>query len=101
MRCITGIALFIIASFAFAVAWANPANAAQNRVALIIGNSAYQNTPMLVNPRNDASDMAVVLRQRGWQIVEGFDLDKAGFDRKLRDFATALEGADAGVFFYA
>jgi hypothetical protein len=29
------------------------------------------------------------------------DLDKAGFDRKVRDFADALVGSDAGVFFYA
>ena len=29
------------------------------------------------------------------------DLDKAAFDRKVRDFATALSGADVGVFFYA
>jgi uncharacterized caspase-like protein len=73
----------------------------QKRVALVIGNSAYQNTPTLTNPRNDASDMAAALRKLGFQIVEGFDLDKAAFDRKVRDFADALSGGKVGVFFYA
>ena len=74
---------------------------AQKRVALVIGNSAYQRTPKLANPRNDATDMAAVLKKHGFHVVEGFDLDKAAFDRKVRDFATALEGSAAGVFFYA
>jgi uncharacterized caspase-like protein len=30
-----------------------------------------------------------------------FDLDKAAIDRKIRDFATALTGAEAGIFFYS
>jgi uncharacterized caspase-like protein len=34
-------------------------------------------------------------------VVDGIDLDKTAFDRKVRDFATALQGAEVGVFFYA
>jgi uncharacterized caspase-like protein len=34
-------------------------------------------------------------------VVDGIDLDKTAFDRKVRDFATALLGAEVGVFFYA
>jgi len=30
----------------------------EKRVALVIGNAAYQNTQPLANPRNDASDLA-------------------------------------------
>ncbi len=63
---------------------------AQKRVALVIGNSAYQRTPKLTNPRNDATDMAAVLKKHGFQVVEGFDLDKASFDRKVRDFADTM-----------
>ena len=74
---------------------------AQKRVALVIGNSAYQTTPALVNPRNDATDMGAALKKLGFEVLEGFDLDKAGFERKIRDFAAALQGADVGVFFYA
>ena len=74
---------------------------AQKRVALVIGNSAYQHTPKLTNPKNDATDMIAALKKHGFQVLEGFDLDKAAFERKVRDFATALSSAQVGVFFYA
>src|SRR6476620_1867991 len=74
---------------------------AAKRVALVIGNSAYKYAGELPNPRNDAADMAAVFKGLGFQVVEGVDLDKAAFDRKIRDFAAALQGAELGVFFYA
>src|SRR5438045_3395395 len=74
---------------------------AQKRVALVIGNSAYKHTGDLANPKNDATDMAVALKTRRFQVIEGYDLDKASLDQKVRDFAAALSGAEAGVFFYA
>lgn len=74
---------------------------AQKRVALVVGNSAYEHTGKLGNPRNDATDMAAALKKLGFRVVEGFDLDKAAFDRKVRDFAAALQGAEAGLFFFA
>jgi uncharacterized caspase-like protein len=74
---------------------------AQKRIALVIGNSAYTHTPTLANPRNDAVDVAAALAGFGFEVVEGYDLDKPAFDHTVRTFATALQGADAGVFFYA
>jgi formylglycine-generating enzyme required for sulfatase activity len=74
---------------------------AQKRVALVIGNSAYKFAPALTNPKNDATDIAAALNKVGFQVIDGFDLDKAAFDRKVRDFAVALKGADVGVLFYA
>jgi formylglycine-generating enzyme required for sulfatase activity len=74
---------------------------AQKRVALVIGNSAYKYAGELPNPKNDAADISAVFRKLGFQVVDGIDLDKTAFDRKVRDFATALQGAEVGVFFYA
>ena len=74
---------------------------AGKRVALVIGNSAYQHAGELANTRNDAADMAGALRAHGFQVIDGFDLDKPAFERKVRDFAAALVGAEVGVFFYA
>src|SRR5262252_6378276 len=74
---------------------------ANERVALVIGNSAYQHTPPLYNPKNDAADMAAILKELGFQVIDGYDLDKVAFDRKLRDFSVALREAKVGVFFYA
>lgn len=71
------------------------------RVALVIGNSEYIHTPRLANPKNDAADMAAVLQKLGFTVIEGRDLDKVAMDRKIRDFAQALIGAEIGLFFYA
>jgi hypothetical protein len=68
--------------------------AAETRVALVVGNSAYQHTSPLRNPRHDAADVAAVLKGLGFRTVVGLDLDKAAMDRKVRDFAaSADEGA--------
>lgn len=74
---------------------------ASKRVALVIGNSAYQHAGELANTRNDATDIAAALRAQGFQVIDGLDLDKPAFDRKVRDFAATLVGAEVGVFFYA
>ena len=74
---------------------------AEKRVALVVGNAAYERVPKLINPANDARDMAAALKALGFEVVEGFDLNKAAFDRKVLDFAAAVEGASIGIFFYA
>jgi TPR repeat protein len=74
---------------------------AEKRVALVIGNSSYQNATELRNPKNDAADMAAALRELGFQVISGTDLDKPAMDRLIRNFAGALGGADVGLFFYA
>ena len=89
------VALALVALASIAPTWA------AERVALVVGNSAYQQTPMLANPRNDALDVSVALKKFGFQVIEGYDLEKAGFDRKVREFAAALQGAGAGLFFFA
>jgi uncharacterized caspase-like protein len=73
----------------------------QKRVALVIGNSAYRNTPRLENPGNDARDVGAALTRLGFHVIEAFDLDKAAFDKAVRDFAAALHGAETAIFFYA
>ncbi|MEY9164643.1 putative caspase-like protein [Sinorhizobium fredii] len=74
---------------------------AEKRVALIIGNSAYQHAPQLTNPDNDASDMASKLTGLGFEVFTGRDLDLTEMRRSIRDFVGKLEGADMALFFYA
>lgn len=71
------------------------------KVALVIGNAAYKHAPTLANPRNDAADLAIVLRQLGIRVIEGLDLTKAQMDRHVRRFAEMLDGKALGLFFYA
>jgi uncharacterized caspase-like protein len=73
----------------------------QKRIALVIGNSAYQDAGKLTNPTNDASDMAAILKAHGFQVLEGFDLGKSAMEARLRDFARALTSNEVGLFFYA
>jgi uncharacterized caspase-like protein/uncharacterized protein YraI len=74
---------------------------AENRVALVIGNGAYTNAPSLSNPANDAADIARTLRQIGFDVVEGIDLDKRSMEAKILEFGGKLERADVALFFYA
>jgi uncharacterized caspase-like protein len=83
-----------------AVTLAAPA-VAERRVALVIGNAAYTHAPALANPANDASDMAEALKSVGVEVILGLDLDKRGFDAKVREFSKALASVDTGILFYA
>ncbi|WP_095204247.1 caspase family protein [Mesorhizobium carmichaelinearum] len=75
--------------------------AAEKRVALVIGNSAYLHAAQLANPKNDSSDMNAKLQSLGFEVVSGQDLDLAGMRRTVRQFLDKLDGADMALFFYA
>src|SRR5262249_47026973 len=96
-----GSGIMLRAVIALSVFLALGSSAEAKRVALVIGNSAYVHAWTLANPKNDATDVAAALRKSGFEVIAAPDLDKASFDRKIRDFASALSGAEAGVFFYA
>ena len=77
---------------------------AEERVALVVGNSHYQNVAPLTNPANDARLMAETLRELGFKLVgDGpqLDLDKAAFDNAVQSFGNQLQGGDVGLFYYA
>jgi uncharacterized caspase-like protein len=91
-----------IAAVLLAILWfVSPLSAQGKRVALVIGNGDYKHTTRLANPKNDADDIAGALQKLGFSVLLGRDLDKASLDRKVRDFAQALSGAEVGLFFYA
>ena len=105
----------ILSFSAFAVRWlsawalsvavlflvGSAASAASDRVALVVGNSAYEHTDALRNPGNDAAAMASALGRLGFEVVLGTDLDLDGFYDKLGEFDAASRGADVTLFFYA
>ncbi len=70
------------------------------RVALVIGNSAYQTAP-LKNPVNDAKDIASTLQELGFEVVLGLDLDKQQVQEKIDAFSPLLARADVGFFYFA
>ena len=75
---------------------------AEKRVALVLGNSAYQNVARLPNPVNDGAMIAATLKNAGFDVVEErHDLPAAETRRTLRDFADRARDADIAVVYYA
>jgi uncharacterized caspase-like protein len=75
--------------------------ALRKRVAVVIGNSAYASVASLDNPRNDANAMADLLRQNGFQVVQGLDIGKRSFELLLRNAVRAGGPGAEIVAFYA
>jgi hypothetical protein len=78
-----------------------PASAAERRVALVIGNSAYQNLPPLADPAADATDMASALAGMGYEVIHAENLSMDGFRSSMQQFFGRMDGADAALLFYA
>jgi len=75
---------------------------AEKRVALVLGNSAYQNVAQLPNPANDSAKIAATLKDAGFDVVDSrHDLPAAETRRALRDFADRARDADIAVVYYA
>lgn len=71
------------------------------RVALVVGNGAYEAVPALPNPHRDAMLLAEKLRRLGFVVIEAVDVDLAGMKTALSQFGEAATGADAALFFFA
>ena len=75
--------------------------AQENRLALIIGNSGYKESP-LANPQNDANDMADILEGLGFSVILRIDADRREMARAIREFGRELkQKRGVGLFYYA
>lgn len=76
----------------------------RKRVALVIGNGSYRHSesmPRLVNPQNDADDMASALRQFGFEVTERKNLNKEEMEEAITDFGRRASEGDAALFYYS
>ena len=75
---------------------------ASDRVALVIGNSAYRSSP-LTNPRNDASAMAALLSKAGFQVDMQLDTDLPQLQAAVDRFGQTILNPQVkfGLFYYA
>jgi uncharacterized caspase-like protein len=94
-------AIVVLSALILAGLAATPPAFAAKRVALVIGNSAYEEIAALKNPKNDAEAIAATLSRLGFDVVKGTDLSHDQFAQTVRDFSRALPGADTAVFYYA
>ena len=72
----------------------------EKRLALVIGNSAYEDGP-LRNPVNDANDIAAVLQELGFDVIKRTNAGRREMVTAMRDFGKQLRYADIGLFYYA
>jgi len=97
----SGLKRLVLAVAALLLLACQPAYA-EKRVALVLGNSAYQNAAALPNPVNDASVMASTLKAAGFDFVEfRRDLSAVETRRALREFGDRARDADIAVVYYA
>jgi uncharacterized caspase-like protein len=87
--------------FLIAGALGSPA-LAEKHVALVIGNSNYEQAENLANPINDAELMAETFKTAGFDSVDlRRNLKIADMRRALRDFIEKSSDADIAVVYYA
>jgi hypothetical protein len=77
---------------------------AENRVALVIGESNYRVVTPLPNPANDARAMSDLLRDAGFEVTTAADLSQKEMNAQVGDFAAKVtaKGPDTvALVFYA
>jgi hypothetical protein len=77
---------------------------AENRLALVIGQSAYRSVPALPNPANDAKAVTQMLTDSGFEVSTAADLSQSELRQQVSEFAgkVAAKGADTvALVFYA
>jgi len=72
-----------------------------SRVALVIGNGAYQKVETLPNPPNDATDIAASLGRLGFSVRTLTDARFEDMRRGLIEFGREAREADMAVVFFA
>ena len=74
----------------------------EQRVALVIGNNAYQGVlSKLNNPINDAQAIKEILENRGFQVIYAEDTTKRSIVNNLDKFYTALKKGGVGMFYFS
>ena len=96
-------AILLSAALSVSLAGSSAAHA-ENRVALVIGESAYRAVPSLPNPANDAKAISKLLADSGFEVTTASDLSQKEFNQKVGDFTAeiAARGPDTvALVFYA
>jgi hypothetical protein len=99
-RFVPGVAA--IGGFLLAMMLATSAARAEKRVALVVGNSNYQTVPQLPNPSRDATAIAKMFRDAGFETVDTLiNVGNLEFKRAIRKFEAIADQADIAVVYYA
>ena len=73
----------------------------EKRLALVIGNSQYEQGGQLRNPKNDAEAMKETLEGLGFTVMKYENCQQNDIKRAIDEFGEQLKNYDIGLFFYA
>src|SRR6266508_2754215 len=79
---------------------ASPAEAAK-RLALVIGNNAYENVPQLQKALNDADAIAQELSKLGFEVVKAEDVGRRAMSRALVELEGKIGPGDTALVYFA
>jgi len=96
----TPIRIFLILFFLVLIYPSSLIAATEQRIALVIGNSAYSSGP-LKNPVNDATDMAAALKRAGFTVTLKKDANLQEMVETIEEFGNTLKKGGVGLFYYA
>ena len=74
---------------------------AEKRIALLVGNNAYQNIPRLQTAVNDARAVSTALRGLGFSVILAENQSRRAMSEALLAFDKAVEPGDIALFFFA
>jgi hypothetical protein len=74
---------------------------AQKRLALVLGNSNYNNKTPLKNPIQDANLMEATLKGLGFDVIKRLDLNLQGMRDAVREFSQKMKEYNVALFYYA
>ena len=103
MDIVGGVMKKIILSLELLLLVASPCVFSQSgepRIALVIGNGSYANSP-LRNPPNDATDVAASLKSLDFSVTTLIDSSRREMTNAIRDFGLTLKQGGVGLFYYA
>ena len=72
-----------------------------SRVALTIGNGAYESLVSLTNPVNDAESVASALERLGFEVVRLANVDRPTLDHGIFEFREKAANAEIAAVYYA
>jgi len=92
-----GLAVMMVACVSLHVA---PAHAAK-RVALVIGNNAYENVPALQKAVNDSEAISRELAKLGFDVVSAENVGRRAMSRALVELESKIESGDTALIYFA
>jgi hypothetical protein len=78
-----------------------PAPGGDRRVALVVGNAAYEGASPLKNPENDARDIGELLSTLGFQTEIAVNVNRRSLEQFVDRFVNNLQPGDVGLFYFS